>query len=95
MAERDPSFGVLHGLYWFTANLAAVSPLFLLVDDAHWCDSPSLRFLVHRARRLEGVPMAVIVAVRSGAEPGTDDVLREQLRVCAGEYVVQPAPLSP
>lgn len=33
----------LHGLYWFTAGLAATAPTLLTVDDAHWCDAPTLR----------------------------------------------------
>jgi predicted ATPase len=41
----DPSHGVLHGLFWLTANLAGGAPLLLAVDDLHWCDAPSLRFL--------------------------------------------------
>src|SRR5437773_7105798 len=40
----DPSFGILHGLYWLCANLAAVGPLCLVVDDAHWTDAASLRY---------------------------------------------------
>src|SRR5262245_22750449 len=34
----DPSFAVLHGLYWLCANVAAERPLCLVVDDAHWAD---------------------------------------------------------
>jgi predicted ATPase len=41
----DPSFAVLHGLYWLCANLAARHPVALIVDDAHWADGASLRFL--------------------------------------------------
>jgi AAA ATPase domain len=40
----DPSFAILHGLYWLCVNLAAEGPLALVVDDAHWADGPSLRF---------------------------------------------------
>src|SRR5262245_51199775 len=29
----DPSFAVLHGLYWLCANLAAERPLGLVIDD--------------------------------------------------------------
>src|SRR5437764_7936249 len=35
----DPSFGILHGLYWLCANLAAVCPLCVVVHDAHSADS--------------------------------------------------------
>ena len=48
------TFAVLHGLYWLTANLSATLPLLLVVDDAHWADEPSLRWLTYLARRLEG-----------------------------------------
>ena len=53
--QSDSSFAALHGLYWLTVNLAAEGPLLLAVDDLHWCDRPSLRFLAYIARRLEGL----------------------------------------
>ena len=31
----DPSFAILHGLYWLCANLAAAGPICVVVDDAH------------------------------------------------------------
>src|SRR5687767_6290141 len=43
----------LHGLYWLSANLAEERPLVLSVDDVHWCDPPTLRFLVYLAQRVE------------------------------------------
>jgi hypothetical protein len=49
----DPSFAVLHGLYWLTANLAERCPLLIAVDDAHWADAASLRFLVYLVGRLD------------------------------------------
>ncbi len=66
-AERsagDTSFAVLHGLYWLTANLSAVQPLLLAVDDAHWADEPSLRWLTYLARRMEGLSAGLVVALR-------------------------------
>ena len=39
----DDPFAARHALYWLTANLAAQRPLAMLVDDAHWADSASLR----------------------------------------------------
>jgi DNA-binding CsgD family transcriptional regulator len=63
-------FPLLHGLYWVVSNLAERGPLVLVVDDAHWADHPSLVFLEYLARRLEGVPVAIVAAVRSGDQPG-------------------------
>src|SRR5262245_60950653 len=51
------SFAVLHGLYWLTANTAFAQPTLLLTDDLHWADAPSLRWLAHLVRRLDGVPL--------------------------------------
>ena len=44
-ALLDPSFAILHGLYWLCANLGRRSPLLLCIDDVHWADQASLRFL--------------------------------------------------
>src|SRR5829696_2526019 len=60
----DPGFAVLHGLYWLTANLAEQQPLALLVDDLHWADRASLRWLEYLGRRLDGVPVVVIATLR-------------------------------
>jgi DNA-binding NarL/FixJ family response regulator len=55
---------VLHGLYWLTVNLADGRPLLIAVDDAHWADEPSLRWLAYLAPRLEGAAVALLVALR-------------------------------
>ena len=67
----DASFAVLHGLYWLTVNVSAEPPLLLALDDLHWCDRASLRFLAYFARRLEGLPVLVAASLRP-AEPGAD-----------------------
>ena len=60
----DTSFAVMHGLYWLTVNLADCRRLLIIVDDAHWADEPSLRWLAHLAPRLEGAAVALLVALR-------------------------------
>lgn len=43
----EGSFAVLHGLYWLTADVSQERPVVLVVDDLHWCDRASLRFLAY------------------------------------------------
>lgn len=61
---HDPSYGVLHGLYWLVANLADRAPVLVAVDDAQWIDRPSGRFLEFLAPRLDGIPVGVVIAAR-------------------------------
>ena len=55
---------VMHGLYWLTLNLAYRRPLLVVIDDAHWADPSSLRFLSYLAGRLDGAPVLAVAAVR-------------------------------
>jgi predicted ATPase len=52
----------MHGLYWLAVNLAERQPLMLVIDDAQWADLLSLRFVLYLARRVEGMPVLVLVA---------------------------------
>lgn len=61
----DPGFAIVHGLYWLCVNLSTRSPLALLIDDAHWLDEQSLAWIEYLARRLEALPVLVVVATRS------------------------------
>jgi DNA-binding CsgD family transcriptional regulator len=72
-SEVDPSLAILHGLYWLCANLAAAQPLCLVVDDAHWADTSSLRYLAFLLTRIEELNVALVVATRpreAGSDPG-------------------------
>jgi predicted ATPase len=62
----DASFAVLHGLYWLAVNLAVGRPLLIAVDDAHWADESSLRWLAYMTARVEGLAVGLLVTVRPG-----------------------------
>ncbi len=88
----DASFAILHGLYWLAANLTTARPLLLAVDDAHWADEPSLRWLTYLARRLEGMPLVLLVALRP-CDPAVANTSLLALRA-AMPTIMRPALLS-
>src|SRR5213083_3065445 len=90
-AKADPAFATLHGLFWLTSNLAARRPLVLAIDDLHWADKPSLRWLAYLVRRLEGLPVLVVACVRPAE--GEDRLLTEVISD-PSLFVVRPPPLS-
>lgn len=87
---EDAGFAILHGLYWLVANVAEERPVVLLADDLHWADVPSLRFFEYLARRIDGLPVAVVATTRPH-EPGAAAELLDELRASA--TVVRPGPL--
>jgi len=92
-ALLDPSFAILHGLYWLCANLGRRSPLLLCVDDVHWADQASLRFLHYLGRRLEELPIAVVAAARAALSADASPVLAA-LAASPPARVLELAPLS-
>jgi DNA-binding CsgD family transcriptional regulator len=89
----EPSFSALHGLYWLAVNLAGAQPLLVVVDDVHWADLASLRWLVYLARRVEGVPLGLLLATRP-AERGVRLELLDELAGIPDVGVVYPRNLS-
>ena len=91
--EAADSAGILHGLYWLVAGLAADSSLVIVLDDAHWADDTSLAFIHYLARRIDDLPALLIVAHRSD-EPGVASGLLTHLADLRSVTIVEPAPLS-
>ena len=89
----DPGFAVLHGLYWLFANLAAERPVALVVDDVHWADRASLRFLAFLLPRLEELRAMVLLAARP-AEAGASRELMAAITMDPATEVVTLRPLT-
>lgn len=86
-------FATLHGLYWLTLNLAGEEPLLLAIDDLHWVDHPSLRFVAYLVKRLEELPVLCVSAVRPN-EPGADAEMIAEIAADPLTVNLHPGPLS-
>ena len=63
-----------------------------MIDDLQWCDAPSARALAFIARRLEGQPLALILATRP-----LDPALTPEAATLAGDpgaELLRPSPLT-
>ena len=63
--DGESSYARMHGLYWLCANLAAEQPLLICIDDAQWADEPSVDFVGFLLRRVEDLPIALLIGTRS------------------------------
>lgn len=66
---------LVRGLYWCVVNICRRRPAVLVVDDCHWADEPSLRFLNYLVRRLDDLPLTVVLAVRTGDPTARGDLI--------------------
>ncbi|MDQ7808574.1 AAA family ATPase [Amycolatopsis sp. A133] len=96
--QRGPEsmIGLTEALYWLVVNATSLlrvgsgaDGLLLAVDDAHWLDEESLRWLEFLADRLAGLPVVVLLAHRPHERP---TLTRITLRAAE---VVRPRPLGP
>ena len=102
VTSSDPSLtrsfespgAAMHGLYWLAVHLTERRPMLLCVDDAHWGDAASLRWLHYLARRLEGLPLAVVMGTRPG-EAGLDSEVLAAIAAEGCTRLVRLEPLSP
>ncbi len=89
----DVGFSLVHGAYWLTANLAEEGPVMIALDDAHWADAPSLRFLAYLSARCQELAVLLVVTLRSG-EPAAAQELLGALRSDPRAVLIKPGSLS-
>ncbi|WP_329544353.1 AAA family ATPase [Streptomyces sp. NBC_01356] len=93
--QPDPQ-GVCDGLVAAVRRLAKREwPLVLLIDDAHWADQETLRWLAAFAERLDDLSVLVVVARRpggvSGVSAGHLDTIAAAARPIANLSALTPA----
>src|SRR3954447_6601989 len=90
----ESSFAMLHGLHWLAANFAGRRPTLVVVDDLHWADEPSLRWLAYLARRLEGLQLLLLLGTRPSGQANTPE-LTNALIADPAAVVMRPGTLGP
>jgi DNA-binding CsgD family transcriptional regulator/tetratricopeptide (TPR) repeat protein len=65
--EPPPPFAVLDGLTAHLGSLSSDRTVVLLIDDAHWLDAPTLRWLDYLGGRLGELRVLVVATVRESA----------------------------
>ncbi|HXD65085.1 MAG TPA: AAA family ATPase [Solirubrobacteraceae bacterium] len=81
----------LHRLYWRAVEMTQDAPVMLVIDDAHWSDALSMRWLAYMANRVDQEPILLVVASRPGGIGTTVDVWSAILSTAT---VVDLAPLN-
>jgi DNA-binding CsgD family transcriptional regulator len=87
----DDLGAALHGLYWALANMGLSQSVLVAVDDAHWADGPSLRWLEYLAASIEDLPALLCVGVDPTCAADKKELL---LSLSAHATTLAPAPLS-
>ena len=64
--DGDAVTAAAHAIMWLCAGIGARRPLALIVDDAHWADRASLQTFAYIARRIEDLPVLLVLGARDG-----------------------------
>jgi DNA-binding NarL/FixJ family response regulator len=91
---EDAMHAAARGLVWLVENLADRGLAVLIIDDVHWADAPSLRWLALLGNSLAELPVAVVCAVRAGEPAAAPELLAEVLAT-APEPPLRPRALGP
>ena len=65
--EQDPSAAVRLGLLGLVRALGTRTPVLVAIDDLHWLDRASAEAVAFLVRRLDGAPVAFLLARQPGA----------------------------
>src|SRR5574338_44495 len=91
------TLALLHGLYWMVLGMTDETPLLIALDDAHWADDASIRFVEYLAQRVGDLRVCLLVAIRPLDEASVESAPREllsSLQSVSGAGHVEPQRLS-
>ncbi|MBS1895097.1 MAG: AAA family ATPase, partial [Actinobacteria bacterium] len=91
--DLNPTEASLYGLFWLVVGLVETGPLVIAIDDAHWADVPSMRFVRYLSQRLDGVPAVVALAARP-TDPGAPGQTLQGLTAALDPPTLRPPLLS-
>ena len=93
-------YSIIHGLFQATRTLVdgreddrQTEGMAIVIDDLHWADRSSLRFVAYLAERVAELPIAIVLSARSG-EASADPRALATLRRAAGDGLLALAPLG-
>ena len=89
----DGTMMVAHSLLWLCTAIAGPRPLALVIDDAQWADRCSLQVLAYLARRIDDLPVLIVLAARGKDPAGASDLL-SLLGGARAATVLHPQPLT-
>ncbi|MFK8844892.1 LuxR C-terminal-related transcriptional regulator [Streptomyces sp. Ac-502] len=81
---------VLRRLRAQMADIAADAPLLIAVDDLHWADEASLRWLAYVAKRPLARPVTVVATLADGDPRGATPLVRDILESSAAVLRLRP-----
>jgi DNA-binding CsgD family transcriptional regulator len=91
--EAGEDLAVSHGLFTLIASAAESRPAVVAIDDLHWCDLASLEFAHYLLRRLDELPVALVLTSRLRSGGDGADVL-DQISVDPRLAITELTPLG-
>ena len=89
----DSAMLVAHSVLWLCSAIAERRPLALVVDDAQWADRSSLEVLSYLARRVDDLPLLILIGARADDPDAASDLLT-LLGSVRSATVLHPQPLT-
>jgi DNA-binding CsgD family transcriptional regulator len=91
--DTVPPHDLLYNMFRATRSLAATRPLVIAIDDITKADRQSVRWCGYIARRLEGLPVALILTGDPDAD-GAEELVAD-LGTLSYAHLLRPGPLCP